>query len=123
MPDGVDMARMKIEVLAARLDAWHRLGKTHHRDPAALGALGLAAAAGGECARGWVPGLATLSERLLGLAADRPLPASRGMPSMTRNSARRMPRARSHPAARCLNRYFEPDNLRAAVARAARGGL
>ncbi len=57
-PTGVDMARMKIEVLAARAKtARHRLARTHHRDDAALGALGLAAAAAGQCAglrcRGW----------------------------------------------------------------------
>ncbi|MEJ1974652.1 MAG: FAD-binding and (Fe-S)-binding domain-containing protein [Acetobacteraceae bacterium] len=111
-PTGVDMAKMKIETLAARAAA-HGIG-LRERLVAAMPRYARAAAALAPLAnlRNRVPALARLGERALGLAAARPLPAWR--------------RDRFQDAeasadgdvlllADTFNRYFEPENLRAAV--------
>jgi len=131
-PTGVDMARMKVEALYH----WRK----HHRPSvrerliaylpryarwACRGAFALNL-------RDRVPGLAGASERLLGLAARRGLPRWRRDWFRDREVDRRPPTYARTPAAReqcgagaphhevvlfadTFNRYFEPENLRAAV--------
>ncbi|MBR0679200.1 FAD-binding protein [Roseomonas eburnea] len=116
-PTGVDMARMKIEVLAARARArgigWReRIIATLPRwAPFAAMAPFVANA------RNTVPGLAWLSERLLGLAAERSLPRFRG--DAFHDAELRAPDGREGEVILlpdAFNRYFEPENLRAAIA-------
>ena len=126
-PTGVDMAKMKIEVLAARFD---RNGldaaRPADRRTAAL------CDRWSRHSRRWpicatdLPCCAGCGERATGLAAARPLP---------RLAARRVPRQRSRRIrageprgdvillADTFNRWFEPENLRAAAARADRRRL
>ncbi|WP_424812816.1 FAD-binding and (Fe-S)-binding domain-containing protein [Roseococcus sp. YIM B11640] len=115
-PTGVDMAKMKIEVLAARVKAhglsWReRLIATLPRwAPFAAMMPALANA------RGSVPGLAALSEKTLGLAAQRPLPRFAG--DAFRDEELRAPDGREGEVILlpdAFNRYFEPENLRAAI--------
>jgi Fe-S oxidoreductase len=124
-PTGVDMARMKIEVMAAaharrglplrdRLVAYLPRYAPYAARLAPLMNL-----------RDAVPGLAWLSEQLMGLAARRTLPRWSGTPFDGRRGAR-SPRLRGEGRdessrevallADTFNRYFEPDNLHAAVA-------
>ncbi|RAI39853.1 FAD-binding and (Fe-S)-binding domain-containing protein [Rhodoplanes roseus] len=118
-PTGVDMARMKIEVLAARAQARglplrdHLLGSLPRWAPWAARAPWL------MNARDRVPGLAALSESLLGLSARRSLPR-------WRRDHFRDDEAAPSPSpggvgedgrevvlfADTLNRWFEPENLR-----------
>jgi FAD/FMN-containing dehydrogenase/Fe-S oxidoreductase len=117
-PTGVDMAAMKIEFL----HEYHR----HHGRPlrAKLVAhLPRYAPAAARLApllnlRDRIPGLAKLSEAVVGFAARRPLPQWR------RDYFRGASELPAAPAsaerevvlfADTFNRYFEPDNLRAAV--------
>jgi FAD/FMN-containing dehydrogenase/Fe-S oxidoreductase len=111
-PTGVDMAKMKLEVLAARV-ARHGVSM-RERVVAELPRYGgLAAAfAGVANLRNRIPALARLGERRLGIAAARKLPAWQ-----------------KNPVADCetdkdgdvilladtFNRYFEPENIRAAL--------
>ncbi|TCZ61381.1 FAD-binding and (Fe-S)-binding domain-containing protein [Roseicella aquatilis] len=115
-PTGVDMAKMKIEAMAARarkhgINAKDRLIATLPRwAPFASKAPFLAAA------RDRIPGLASLSERLFGFAAERSLPRFRR--DAFRDSELPAPDGREgevilYPDA--FNRYFEPENLRAAA--------
>jgi Fe-S oxidoreductase len=115
-PTGVDMARMKIEVLAARAKA-HGIG-WRDRIIATLPRWARWASLLPPLAnaRSWVPGLAWLSERLLGLAADRPLP--RFAWGAFHDAELRAPDGREREVILlpdAFNRYFEPDNLRAAI--------
>lgn len=113
-PTGVDMARMKIEVLAARNAAEGVPLKD--RLVAHLPVIARYARFAPWLAnmRDSVPGLARLSEKLLGLAAERSLPRFRSDPF-------RDDEARAGTGREVLlfgdtfNRYFEPENLRAAV--------
>jgi len=115
-PTGVDMAKMKIEVLHARakvrgIRAKDRLIAEMPRwAPFAAMVPFLANA------RDRVPGLAALSERLLGFAAGRSLPRFRRdtfhdaelpAPSGREDEVILLPDL--------FNRYFEPENLRAAA--------
>ncbi len=137
-PTGVDMARMKIEVLAAanarrglslrdRLVAWLPRYAPYAARLAPL-----------MNARDALPGIAWLSERLAGMSARRPLPRWSARPFHLRDGAP-SPRLRgegwgegqpqgSTPEggraegtrevallADTFNRYFEPENLEAAV--------
>jgi FAD/FMN-containing dehydrogenase/Fe-S oxidoreductase len=112
-PTGVDMARMKIEALAARarrrgVGAKDRLIATLPRWAPFAAAAPFAANA-----RDAIPGLASLAERALGFACSRPLPRFR-------RDAFRDAETRAHAPdlllfADTFNRYFEPENLRAAV--------
>jgi FAD/FMN-containing dehydrogenase/Fe-S oxidoreductase len=115
-PTGVDMAKMKIEAMAARarkhgINAKDRLIATMPRwAPFAARAPWLANA------RDAIPGLAGLSERLLGFAAGRSLPRFRG----DAFSDAELPAADGRDGEVILlpdlfNRYFEPQNLRAAA--------
>jgi FAD/FMN-containing dehydrogenase/Fe-S oxidoreductase len=114
-PTGVDMARMKIEVLHAR-------GKAHGaalrerliaRLPAHAPLLSRIGPVLNLRAR--LPAAARLAERWLGLAADRSLPR------WSRNPFRDAEAVKSGGAtpvilfADTFNRWFEPENLRAAV--------
>ena len=113
-PTGVDMARMKIEVQAARvrergLSMKDRLIAFLPRyAPVASRLSGLINL------RNRFPPLARMSEGLTGLTASRPLP------EWTRRPFRDVEGAggsRTDVAlfADCFNRYFEPENLRASV--------
>lgn len=122
-PTGVDMARMKIEVQAAR--AKRRGISLHDRLLGWLPRYAPLAA----CApwlpnlRDRLPGAAVLSEKLANFSARRSLPR-------WRSDFFREPEAAVGPAdgrevvlfADTFNRYFEPENVRAAAAVLAAGG-
>ena len=111
-PTGVDMAKMKIEALHARA-ARHGIG-LRDRLVAEMPRYGRLAASLAPIAnlRNRIPALARLGERMAGLAASRPLPAWRR--DWFRDSE-----ADADGDVLLLgdtfNRYFEPENLRAAV--------
>jgi FAD/FMN-containing dehydrogenase/Fe-S oxidoreductase len=115
-PTGVDMARMKIEVLAARARAhgisWRdRIVATLPRWARFASLLPPLANA-----RDSVPGLAALSERLLGLSAARSLP--RFAWGAFHDAELRAPDGREGEVILLpdvFNRHFEPENLRAAI--------
>ena len=119
-PMAVDMAAMKIEAAAARvarrgLSPRDRLVAHLPRyAPLASRAQWLMGA------RDRVPGAARLSERVAGLAADRPLPRWSARPF-------REPANDAEPEvvllADTFNRWFEPDHLRDAVAVLRAGGF
>ena len=125
-PTGVDMARMKIEVLRAR--AWKVGVSLHDR---LVGYLPRYAPYAARLRwlmnlRDRLPGAAVLSEAIAQFAAERPLPkwrkdyfhddeplfASTGKPT----------RGEVVLFADTFNRYFEPENVRAAIAVLAAGG-
>ncbi len=117
-PTGVDMAKMKIEVLAARLD---RHGPTRRdRLVAELPRYAPLAASFAPLInlRNRIQALRRLGERMTGFAASRPLPAWRRDAFRDREVADFAP---SHPRgdvilfADTFNRWFEPENLRAAL--------
>jgi len=115
-PTGIDMAKMKLEVLAARA-ARHGVGLREklvaHLPRYAEAASALAPLLN---LRDRVPALARMSERMLGFAAGRSLPA-------WRRDIFRDHEAKADPAPRgdvilfadTFNRTFEPENLRAAI--------
>jgi FAD/FMN-containing dehydrogenase/Fe-S oxidoreductase len=111
-PTGVDMAKMKIEVLAAR--AAERGVAPRERLVAYLPRYAPLAARVPTLMnlRDRVPGFAAASERFLGLARSRPLPRWQRDPY--RESADDMAQAEAVLFADTFNRYFEPENLRAA---------
>ncbi len=114
-PTGVDMAKMKIEVLHA---ATKRGGLSlHDRLVAYLPRYAPLAARLPWLLnlRNWIPGLALLSERVAGFAAKRPLPRWRG-------DAFNEPGPFGPEGSRevalfvdTFNRYFEPQTVRAAI--------
>ncbi|MXP65266.1 FAD-binding oxidoreductase [Roseomonas sp. M0104] len=115
-PTGVDMARMKIEAAHARnrargVSRKDRLIATLPRwAPWASRVAPLANL------RDIVPGLAAASERALGLAAQRSLPRFRR--DAFRDAELRAPDGRANEVILLpdlFNRYFEPENLRAAI--------
>jgi FAD/FMN-containing dehydrogenase/Fe-S oxidoreductase len=119
-PMSVDMAKMKLEVLAAR-------AKTHGvglRDKLVAHlpryAPWVSRAPWLANLRDRVLGAAWVSEKALGLAASRPLPQWRG-------NVWREPTSATQPDvvffADSFNRYFEPENIRAAVAVLEAAGL
>ena len=125
-PTGVDMAKMKIEFL----HHYHRRHGLSLRDrliaylpryaPWAARLPWLANL------RDAIPGLAALSESLLGLSAKRSLPKWRGDPFLSDTHA---PARSEHEEQRevvllvdTFNNYFEPDNARAALAVLAAAG-
>jgi FAD/FMN-containing dehydrogenase/Fe-S oxidoreductase len=123
-PTGVDMARMKIEVL-------HRYHRRHARGvkDRLVAHLPRYAPWAAKLApvlnlRDRVPGLAAASERLLGFAARRSLPVWSRDPFRGRAEVGGPRLDVSRPAERSadvvllpdtFNTYFEPENLRAAV--------
>jgi len=122
-PTGVDMAKMKIEVLAQRakkhgLSLRDRLVAYLPRYAPVASRLPWA-----MNLRDALPGLATVSDRLIGLSAKRTLPQWHRRPFSPTS-----PGGRSEPAevllfADTFNRYFEPENLRAAETVLARAGI
>ncbi|WP_299955772.1 FAD-binding oxidoreductase [uncultured Roseobacter sp.] len=113
-PTGVDMARMKIEVQSARLKK-HGLS-LHDRLVAYLPRYARWAAQVPFVMnlRNSVPGLARLTEKLTGFTATRDLPRWHGRPFKDSEiAAPQTPKAVLF--ADTFNRYFEPENLRAAV--------
>lgn len=120
-PTGVDMAKMKIEVLAARARK-HGVGLRGklvaflpHYAPYAAKLPWL------MNLRDRIPGLAALSQKLAGFAKDRPLP-------VWRSDWIRQPTAKTETPDVILfvdtfNRYFEPDNIRAAETVLTRAGF
>jgi Fe-S oxidoreductase len=122
-PTGVDMARMKIEVLAARLEARHGHLALRERLVAFLPRYAGAARwlAPLLNARNRVPSLARLGERVTGMAAARALPEWRWR---TFSEAGRQPRRKGAGSANgrrvalmadTFNRSFEPENLEATL--------
>jgi FAD/FMN-containing dehydrogenase/Fe-S oxidoreductase len=117
-PTGVDMAKMKIEVLAARADRHGisvREGLVAELPRYAPIAARLAPLAN---LRNAVPVLRRMSERWLGLAASRTLPVWRRdffRDSEAEALAPKQPRGEVFLLADTFNRYFEPENLRAAL--------
>ena len=114
-PTGVDMAKMKIEVLAARA-ARHGTGARARliaELPRYARLAGFAAPVAN--ARDIVPGLPLLSEKLLGLSATRRLPRFRR--DRFRDFEGRAGGAKGDVVllADTFNSTFEPENLRAAV--------
>ncbi|MEP2030121.1 MAG: FAD-linked oxidase C-terminal domain-containing protein [Paracoccaceae bacterium] len=113
-PTGVDMARMKIEVQAARM---RKTGlRLHDRLTAFLPRYAPWAARFTFLAnlRNTVPGLAKLTERLTGFTATRMLPTWHKHPFKD-NEAPCQDNPKAVAFADCFNRYFEPENLRAAL--------
>jgi len=115
-PTGVDMAKMKIEALAARA-ARHGVGR-RARLVAELPRYARLASALAPLAnlRNRIPALGRLSERALGLAAARSLPVWSGAPFRD-GEAVAAPASKGDVLllADTFNRYFEPENLRAAI--------
>ncbi|MFY0692587.1 MAG: FAD-binding oxidoreductase [Paracoccaceae bacterium] len=111
-PTGVDMTRMKIEVLAARaaekgLSLHDKLvGYMPRYAPYVSRVPWLANA------RNWVPGAAKLTEGLTGFSAKRNLPSWSSRPFRDTEFADENPQVVLF--ADVFNRYFEPENLRAA---------
>jgi Fe-S oxidoreductase len=120
-PTGVDMARMKIEVLAAR--ALHNGVPLRERLIASLPRYAPVAAKMPWLMnlRDRLPGLPALSERLLGFAAGRKLPRWR------QDVFRQADTGSGESGevvlfADTFNTYFEPENLRAAISVLAAAG-
>jgi FAD/FMN-containing dehydrogenase/Fe-S oxidoreductase len=131
-PTGVDMARMKIEVQAARAA---KLGLSlHGRLVGYLPRYAPVAARFGWLfnLRDTLPGAAALSERIAGFSARRSLPRWRGdwfrdpigsLPRLRRNRSRQQPISVGGGDdsrdvvlfADTFNRYFEPENIHAAI--------
>ena len=117
-PTGVDMAKMKIEVLAARCErdgaSWRDWLVAELPRYASLAApfapiINL---------RNRIGGLRRLGERTLGFAAARPLPAWRRdafRDSEAKKYPPGKPRGEVMLLADTFNRWFEPENLRAAL--------
>jgi Fe-S oxidoreductase len=122
-PTGVDMARMKVEVTALHTEA--KGLSLHDRLVAHLPDYAPYAATIAPLIRlrDIVPGLAWLSEKLTGFSARRPLP--RWQRRWFRNHE--LPNSPAHKSSSTavkpavllfidsFNRYFEPENIRAAV--------
>ena len=113
-PTGVDMARMKIEVLSARakkhgLSVHDRLVAYLPRYAPWVARLPMLANL-----RNTVPGLAKLTEKFTGFTATRDLPIWSTRPFKATVSP-----VQDEPQvvlfADCFNRYFEPENLRATL--------
>ena len=113
-PTGVDMARMKIEVLYHRhrrhgLAVRDRLVAFLPRYAPTVSRLAMLANL-----RDRVPGLAALSEKLLGLSRWRPLPRWSARPFRPAAVAGPLEGPEVVLLADTFNTYFEPDNLEAA---------
>ncbi len=128
-PTGVDMAKMKTEVLAARIGT-HGLS-LHDRLVAYLPRYAplLSKLPWLANLRDRVPGLAAMSEKLAGFSARRELPKWRRDRFDDGEAAARTDADSSKTTEReavlladTFNRYFEPENLRAAMAVLQAGG-
>ena len=116
-PTGVDMARMKIEVQAARLEKARAVAaRPAGRLPAALRAVGGAVSRARQSARQDADADADVGEaRRLQRAAQAP-GVAQGRGSRMTAARRKGDGAEVVLFADTFNRYFEPENLRAAVA-------
>ena len=117
-PTGVDMAKMKIEVTAARAERygvkWREslIGELPRYAPLLAKIPFLANL------RNYLPPVRWLTERFLGISAARRLPKWRGDSFQDKEAAEASsasPRGDVYLLADTFNRYFEPENLRAAV--------
>ncbi|HEX4365706.1 MAG TPA: FAD-linked oxidase C-terminal domain-containing protein [Rhodopila sp.] len=117
-PTGVDMAKMKIEVTAARAERhgvkWREglIAELPRYAPLVSKVPALANL------RNHLPPLRWLTEHFLGLSAARRLPKWRRDKFLDREAAAgapASPRGDVYLLADTFNRYFEPENLRAAV--------
>ncbi len=117
-PTGVDMAKMKIEVTAARAERhgvkWREtlIAELPRYAPFLSQIPSLANL------RNHLPPVRWLMERLLGFSAARRLPKWRSDKFMDREAASAIPaapRGDVYLFADTFNRYFEPENLRAAL--------
>ncbi|MFC7735924.1 FAD-binding and (Fe-S)-binding domain-containing protein [Roseomonas sp. GCM10028921] len=114
-PTGVDMAKMKIEAQYARakkhgVSAKDRLIATLPQwAPLASRAPFLANA------REWVPGARAIGERVLGFTKERALPRFAARPFRDPEDGAPAPRGDVLLFGDTFNRYFEPENLNAAV--------
>lgn len=113
-PTGVDMARMKIEVLAARA----RKNRINLHDRL-VGYLPRYAVWASKVPflmnlRDRIPGLAKITEKMTGFTARRRLPVWSAIPFKD-DEAGQPPAPQAVLFADSFNRYFEPENLRAAV--------
>jgi len=115
-PTGIDMAKLKIEVQHARARAHglslkdRVLASMAHWAPYAAMVPALANA------REYIPGLPWLVEKLTGFSAERPLPRFRG--DAFHDAECRAPDGRDGEVILLpdlFNRYYEPENLRAAL--------
>lgn len=117
-PTGVDMAKMKLEVLAARAER-HGIG----RRESLIANLPRYAPIASRFAllanlRNHVPALRSFAERTAGIAAARPLPTWSRNPfrdDEAHAAAPARPRGDVLLLADTFNRWFEPENLRAAL--------
>jgi FAD/FMN-containing dehydrogenase/Fe-S oxidoreductase len=125
-PTGVDMARMKIEALRARVQ---KFGLSLH--DRLVGYLPRYAPYAARWPwlfnlRDRIPGAAALSEAVAGFAAQRPLPQWRRDyfrdDEQLFSSAGKPLRGEVVLFVDTFNRYFEPENVRAAIAVLAAGG-
>jgi FAD/FMN-containing dehydrogenase/Fe-S oxidoreductase len=117
-PTGVDMAKMKIEVLAARSDREGVPWRDHAVAELPRYAPWVSPFATFANLRNRIPVFRRLGERLLGFAAQRPLPAWSRTPfrnSEAERYAPAKPRGDVLLLADTFNRWFEPENLRAAL--------
>ena len=117
-PTGVDMAKMKLEVLAARAERHGvKLRESLIADlPRFAPILGRIAPLAN--ARNRFPPLRALMQRMIGIAASRPLPAWRldfFRDAEADALAPSTPRGEVLLLADTFNRWFEPENLRAAL--------
>ena len=117
-PTGVDMAKMKLEVLAARADR-HGIGRRESliADLPRLAPL-IARAAPLVNLRNRLGPLRKLTERMIGIAAARALPEWSRTPFRDAEAdaaAPAQPRGEVLLLADTFNRWFEPENLRATL--------
>ena len=115
-PTGVDMAKLKIEAQAARAKAHGLAWKDRLIGSLPRWAPFAAILPVVPNLRDRIPGLATLSERLLGFAAERSLPRFRT--DAFHDAELPAPTGRAGEVILfpdLFNRYFEPENLRAAI--------
>ena len=121
-PTGVDMARMKIEVLSARA---RKNGLNLH--DRLVGFLPRYAVWTSKIPslmnlRDQIPGLAVLSEKLTGFTAKRALPQWSATPFKD-SELKDSPAPQAVLFVDSFNRYFEPENLRAAIRVLQAGGV
>ena len=122
-PTGVDMARMKIEVKAARAKS-HGLSALDKL----IGYLPRYAEVASRFhflanLRDKLPGMPWLSEKLVGLSAARSLPVWHGEPFRAEEASEDAQEKDVVLLADTFNSYFEPENLRAALRVLEAGGF
>jgi FAD/FMN-containing dehydrogenase/Fe-S oxidoreductase len=117
-PTGVDMAKMKIEVTAARTERFGMKWRESLIAELPRYAPYVSRVAGLANLRNYLPPLRWLTERVLGISAARRLPKWRSDAFQDKEAETGAPAAARgdvYLLADTFNRYFEPENLRAAV--------